>query len=74
MAAAGVDDPTVGLYSPTDCARSPSLNQALYDGVTDIVLGRRPLSDYDQLVADWRSGGGEQIRAEYAQALQQARR
>jgi putative aldouronate transport system substrate-binding protein len=33
-----------------------------------IVTGRAPLSDFDQVVSDWRSAGGEQMRAEYQQA------
>ena len=39
------------------------------DGITDLVLGRRPLSDYDQLVKDWQTNGGEQIRKEFMDAL-----
>jgi hypothetical protein len=33
------------------------------------VAGRRPTADFDQLVTDWRNGGGDQIRHEYEQAL-----
>jgi putative aldouronate transport system substrate-binding protein len=65
----GVSDPTIGLYSPTNSDTGAVLNMAFNDGITAIVAGRRPLSDFDQLVADWRSGGGDQIRAEYEQAL-----
>jgi putative aldouronate transport system substrate-binding protein len=61
----------VPLYSPTNGSKGGPLNQAFQDGLTDLVAGRRPFSDYDQLVSDWRSGGGDQIRAEYEQALQQ---
>jgi putative aldouronate transport system substrate-binding protein len=38
------------------------------DGLVDFVVGRRPLSDYDQLVSDWRSNGGDQMRTEFQQA------
>jgi len=38
-------------------------------GLADIVTGRRPLSDYDQLIKDWRSAGGDQIRTELEQAI-----
>lgn len=71
MLAAGITDPTVPLYSPTNGSKGGPLSQAFQDGLTDIVAGRRPFSDYDQIVSDWRSGGGDQIRAEYEQALQQ---
>jgi putative aldouronate transport system substrate-binding protein len=69
MLAAGVNDPTVPLYSPTNGSKGGPLNQTLIDGLTDIVAGRRPTADFDQLVTDWRNGGGDQIRHEYEQAL-----
>lgn len=72
MLAAGITDPTVGLYSPTNGTKGGPLSQSFQDGLTDIVAGRRPFGDFDQLVRDWRSAGGDQIRAEYEQALQQA--
>jgi putative aldouronate transport system substrate-binding protein len=66
---AGVADPTWGLYSPTLGSKGVVLNQAMVAGITDIVVGRRPLGDYDQLVKDWLGGGGEQIRTELQDAL-----
>ena len=30
-----------------------------------MVVGRRPLTDYDQIVKDWLSSGGEQMRQEF---------
>jgi hypothetical protein len=36
------------------------------------MTGRSPLSDFDALVKDWASQGGDQIRAQYQQALQNA--
>ena len=42
------------------------------DGIDDIITGRRSMSDYDQLVNDWRSGGGETIRREYLDELSRA--
>jgi putative aldouronate transport system substrate-binding protein len=50
-----IDDPSVGLYSPTDAAKGATLTQKFADGLGEIVTGARPLSAYDQLVADWRS-------------------
>jgi putative aldouronate transport system substrate-binding protein len=69
MLAAGITDPTIPLYSPTNGSKGGPLNQTLIDGITDTVAGRRPVSDFDQLVTDWRNGGGDQIRHEYEQAL-----
>jgi putative aldouronate transport system substrate-binding protein len=64
----GVADPTIGLYSATNTDKGPALTLAFNDGVTAIVAGRQPLSDFDGLVSNWRSGGGDQIRGEYEQA------
>jgi len=35
----------------------------------DIVVGRRPMADYDQMVKDWLANGGEAIRKEYQQSI-----
>jgi len=45
------------------------LSQALTDGITDVLAGRRPLSDFDQLVKDWQNNGGNQMRTELQQAI-----
>jgi putative aldouronate transport system substrate-binding protein len=71
---AGVPDPTWGLYSPTLGRQGVTLNRTMIDGITDIVAGRRPIGDYDQLVKDWQTGGGEQIRRELQDALASAAR
>lgn len=70
LLAMGVKNPVVGRYSQTDAEKSATLNQKFNDGVAQIVFGRDNISSFDQLVSDWRSGGGEQIRAEYQAALQ----
>jgi putative aldouronate transport system substrate-binding protein len=66
---AGVTDPTLGLFSPTLGSKGFSINRTMTDGITDIVAGRRPINDYDQLVKDWQSAGGEQIRKELLEAM-----
>jgi putative aldouronate transport system substrate-binding protein len=69
MMPSAVSDPTFGQVSATNFSRGFTLTQALNDGITDMVVGRRPLSDYDQLVKDWQNNGGEQIRKEYAESI-----
>ena len=66
----GIPSPVAGLYSKTYAEKSAVLNQQLTDGLAQIVFGRQPVSSLDGLVQSWRSGGGDQIRAEYQQALQ----
>jgi hypothetical protein len=39
------------------------------DDLVAVILGRRPMSDYDQIVADWRTNGGDQMRKEFMTAL-----
>jgi putative aldouronate transport system substrate-binding protein len=73
MVSVGVDDPTVGLYSASDGSRGAAINRAFFDGISELVIGRRPLADFDTLVREWRSGGGDEIRTQYQQSLQSAR-
>ncbi|HEU0166457.1 MAG TPA: hypothetical protein VFS62_01685, partial [Chloroflexota bacterium] len=65
----GIHSATVGLYSPTDASKGASLNQAVTDGVQGIIFGRSDVNTLDGLVKAWQSGGGDQIRSEYEQAL-----
>jgi len=67
-----IEDATFGLYSATNASKGVQLNLAFYDGLSDIVQSRRPMSDYDSLVKEWLSNGGEQIRKEYLEALSAA--
>ena len=43
------------------------------DALVDFVVGRRALGEYDSLVADWRSNGGDQMRTEFEQAYAAAK-
>jgi putative aldouronate transport system substrate-binding protein len=65
----GVPDPVWGLASATWEKKGVSLNQTFMDAVTDIVAGRRPLTDFDAVIKDWASNGGDQIRTEFQQAV-----
>ena len=64
-----VSDPTFGQVSAIDFSKGFSLNQAVNDGIIDIIVGRRPMSDYEQLIKEWQSNGGEQIRKEYTESI-----
>lgn len=71
LLAIGVDNPTTGLFAPTDAAKTGELSQLNRDRLTSIVAGRDPLTAYDAWVKDWRARGGDQIRSEYQQALKE---
>ena len=68
----GVADPTLGFARPRWTPRA-SVAQALTDGITDVLAGRRPLSDFDQVVKDWQNNGGNAIRTELQQAIARQR-
>jgi len=68
LAPISVEDASLGLYSATQASKGVQVIQPFGDGITDIVTGRRPLGDLDGLVRDFKSGGGEAIRAEYEKA------
>jgi len=67
--AAGVADPTLGFTSATLDSKGVPLFQALRDGITDVLAGRRPLSEFDQVVKDWQNNGGNAIRTELQQSI-----
>ena len=69
MADVAITDPTLGYYSATYAGQQVLLDQAIGDGIADIVVGRAQLGDLDGLISDWRKNGGDKARAEYQQAL-----
>jgi putative aldouronate transport system substrate-binding protein len=68
----GVANPTAGLFSQTNAQKGSVLNQKVTDGLSNIFFGRAPVSSLDQIVKEWRDGGGDTIRAEYEKQLQAA--
>jgi len=68
LGSVGVQDPTVGLYSATNQKQGFLMQTKVADGLIDIIAGRRPMTDYDSIIAEWRSGGGDTIRQEFQQA------
>ncbi|HEY1295565.1 MAG TPA: extracellular solute-binding protein [Chloroflexota bacterium] len=69
----GVSDPTLGYASATLDSKGVPLFQALTDGITDVLAGRRPLTDFDQVVKDWQNNGGNTIRTELEQSIAAAK-
>ena len=68
----GVSDATLGFYSPTSIAKNVTLRLRFNDGLLEILQGHRPVSDLDQLVSDWQTNGGEQMRKEFRDAMSAA--
>jgi putative aldouronate transport system substrate-binding protein len=68
----GIFHATLGYYSATAFSKTRALDQTFNDGVADIVVGRRPFSDYDQLVKDWQTAGGDRMRSEFLDSMSKA--
>ncbi|HEY3057730.1 MAG TPA: hypothetical protein VGL99_02020 [Chloroflexota bacterium] len=62
-------NPTDGYYSATYTSKWPAMQRDLSDKINEIVVGRQPMSAFDQVVREWRDGGGDQIRSEYQTAM-----
>lgn len=65
----GTSSPVEGLYSETDVRKGGQLEKKLRSVRDDILQGRQPVTAWDDAVKEWRSGGGDKIRAELEEAL-----
>lgn len=65
-----VHDASYGLYSETQSTQGSQLDTPLNDLQTEIILGREPVSAWTQGLDEWRSAGGDQVRAELEQSHQ----
>ncbi len=68
----GADNASWGYYSPTLGMRGGELGQYEADGRVAFVTGRRPMSEWDAWVRDWRSRGGDAIKKEFQDAIKGA--
>ncbi|GAB3920565.1 extracellular solute-binding protein [Kribbella albertanoniae] len=66
-------DPVAGMYSETNVRKGPQLNTDMTQVTNDIIQGRKPVSAWGDAVKKWKSGGGDKIAEEFAQALQSSR-
>jgi len=69
LGSVGKYDASVGLYSATNQRSGVAIQFRFADGMIDIVSGRRPLSDFDALLREWKTGGGDTIRGELEAAF-----
>ena len=66
-------NPTDGYYSPTKDSKYAALQRDLSDKLNDIVVGRQPFSNLDQVAREWLDGGGSQMRTEFEREIAAAR-
>jgi putative aldouronate transport system substrate-binding protein len=59
-------NPGAGLYSATSISKADALDKLINAAELDIVSGRKPISSWDDAVADWKQRGGDKIRDEYS--------
>lgn len=64
-----VADPRLGLFSGTELTKGATIAANIVGLQNDIISGHEPLSGWDDGVASWRSGGGDQIRHEYEESF-----
>jgi putative aldouronate transport system substrate-binding protein len=69
----GVSDPTDGYYSATAWGKGQTADVHFQDGIIDILLGRRQLTEYDELVKAWQAEAGDQIRKELMDSMAAAK-
>ena len=65
----GVSDPTDGYFSATAWGKGQTADARFQDGLIDIILGRRPMSDYDGLVKTWQTDAGDTVRKELMDSM-----
>lgn len=69
MVPTGVANPAHGLFSQTQSRKGLQLTGVLQSLESDILQGRKPVSDWAGAVATWKKNGGDTIRDELQQAL-----
>lgn len=66
----GVTNPTESLFSEASTTTGSAARRNLRDLQTQIIIGRKSLSDWDAAVDRWRQETGDQQRREFQEALQ----
>lgn len=69
MAKVAIGNPTAGIYSEAAAETGTETSQMVADKYSEIVTGRADISEWDQLIEDWKSRGGDDQRREYEEAI-----
>lgn len=57
-----------GLFSPTAVDKEAGLTKLTDTAISEIIQGRKKVSDWPAVVKDWAAKGGDEIRKEYEEA------
>ncbi|SDM80961.1 putative aldouronate transport system substrate-binding protein [Paenibacillus sp. yr247] len=60
----GLFNPAPTFLAPTSIEKKPDLDNLRLDYFIKIITGQLPMSAYDEFVAKWKAGGGDQITKE----------
>lgn len=66
-----IPNPSIGLYSDTEATDGSKLSKMISDMQTEVLQGRKSLSDWDDTVKKWRESGGDKIKREYEESYRQ---
>lgn len=63
-----VDDPTLGLSSPTYDEKNMELSRIIVDATYNYIIGNMDAGEFAQEIEEWKASGGTLIMQEYAAA------
>lgn len=66
----GVPNPALGLYSESSVTSGAAATTEINDLQKEIIIGRKPLSEWDAGLDRWLKATGDQQRQEYQDAMQ----
>lgn len=55
------DDPSLGIYSETLAQKGAELNNYLLAEQTKMIVGQRPVAEWDRMVDEWKRMGGARV-------------
>ena len=69
-----VPDPTLGFYSQAAFNQGVAAQDVLYAGGSDIIQGRKQVSELDGFVKEWQQKAGDKMRAEFQEAIEASKK
>lgn len=62
-------EPTLGYASDTQTQKGDALTLIITDFETQVMAGRKKLTDLPAMVTDWKTQGGDAMRTELEQSI-----
>ncbi|MCU6712818.1 extracellular solute-binding protein [Paenibacillus sp. J5C_2022] len=64
------DNPVLGIFSETAATKGGEIDKFIIGEQIKMIAGQRPLSDWDDIVEEWKARGGTQIIQEMNDGIQ----